>query len=530
MSLTEVPPQQLKAILARAETLKQQRLDEDRRRDSFEFFSRYLQIRPKTGALAPLTLNAAQLKICRALEEQRAQTGRNRAIILKGRQIGCSTLIAAMNFHRMIHEPGLRTAIIAHERHASANLSEIIRRFYEHLPEDMKPPIATANAQSLLFDKLDSGFLIYVAGLEGAGRSATAQCLHASEVAQWPDLDAQMASVMQTVPDGAGTSIILESTAFGHNAFFELWQRSTAGETDFLPIFISWAMMPEYRRPVDADFKMTGEEARLADLHNLDAEQIAWRRAKIRELRGEEYFRQEYPLEPSEAFVSTGHDSFIKAELVLRARREKIEPYGALVVGIDPASLGPDGTGVAYRQGHRVLKTERYRGLTTMEIAGLVARIIREDKPSVVNIDVGGLGLGVYDRLLEQGHDRSQVHAVNFGSKPNEPPRLDEMGRPQGGGPANRRSELWMNMKTALEGRLQIPDDDALQADLVGPTYKYQSDGRLLLESKQDMRRRGVPSPDLGDAMALCFSDPIGTPDRSAGFWKKIEYAGGAYV
>jgi len=87
-----------------------------------------------------------------------------------------------------------------------------------------------------------------------------------------------------------------------------------------------------------------------------------------------------------------------------------------------------------------------------------------------------------------------------------------------------------MNMKTALEGRLQIPDDDALQADLVGPTYKYQSDGRLLLESKQDMRRRGVPSPDLGDAMALCFSDPIGTPDRSAGFWKKIEYAGGAYV
>jgi len=172
MSLTEVPPQQLKAILARAETLKQQRLDEDRRRDSFEFFSRYLQIRPKTGALAPLTLNAAQLKICRALEEQRAQTGRNRAIILKGRQIGCSTLIAAMNFHRMIHEPGLRTAIIAHERHASANLSEIIRRFYEHLPEDMKPPIATANAQSLLFDKLDSGFLIYVAGLEGAGRSA----------------------------------------------------------------------------------------------------------------------------------------------------------------------------------------------------------------------------------------------------------------------------------------------------------------------------------------------------------------------
>src|SRR5262249_5245267 len=194
-------------------------------------------------------------------------------------------------------------------------------------------------------------------------------------------------------------------------------------------------------------------------------------RAKIRELRGEEYFRQEYPLEPSEAFVATGRDSFIKAELVLRARKEKIEPYGRLEVGIDPASMGPDSTGVAYRQGHRVLKTERYRGLTTMEIAGLIRRIMREDKPARLSIDVGGLGLGVYDRLLEEGYDRSLINAVNFGSKPVEPPRLDEVGRPQGGGPANRRSELWMNLRTALEGRLQIPDNDALQADLVGPTF-----------------------------------------------------------
>jgi hypothetical protein len=484
----------------------------------------------KAGSLVPFILNSAQRKVLCAIEAQRAKTGRVRAIILKGRQVGCTTLIAAMNFHRMIYQPGLRTAIIAHERLASSNIREMIQRFYDNLPSERKPLIAVSNAHQLTFDKLDSGFQIYVAGLEGSGRSATSQCLHGSEVAQWDNLEEQFASVMQTVPDLPNTSVVLESTAYGHNSFYQLWQRSTAGDTDFLPIFISWAMMPEYRRPVDADFKMTGEEAKLAELHNLDAEQICWRRAKIRELKDEVFFRQEYPLSPSEAFVSTGHDSFIRAELVLRARKEQIEPYGALVVGIDPASLGPDATGVAYRQGHRILKVERYRGLTTMEITGLITRIIREDKPSVVNIDVGGLGLGVYDRLLEQGYDRSQINAVNFGSKPNEPPRLDEMGRPQGGGPANRRSELWMNLKAALEGRLQIPDDDSLQADLVGPGYKYQSDGRLLLESKQDMRRRGIPSPDLGDAMALTFCDPIGTPDRQSGFWKKIEYAGGAYV
>ena len=75
-------------------------------------------------------------------------------------------------------------------------------------------------------------------------------------------------------------------------------------------------------------------------------------------------------------------------------------------------------------------------------------------------------------------------------------------------------------MKKVLEaGRFQLPDDDSLQADLVSTGYKYQSDGKLLLESKQDMRRRGVPSPDLADAVALCFSEPDGSPfPRSKNF------------
>jgi len=59
---------------------------------------------------------------------------------------------------------------------------------------------------------------------------------------------------------------------------------------------------------------------------------------------------------------------------------------------------------------------------------------------------------------------------------------------------------------------LSLPDSDSLQADLVGPGYKYDSSGRLVLESKDDMRRRGVPSPDEGDAVALCFSEPEGSP------------------
>ena len=164
------------------------------------------------------------------------------------------------------------------------------------------------------------------------------------------------------------------------------------------------------------------------------------------------------------------------------------------------------------------------RQMDTMEVAGWVQKIIREDKPVKVNIDVGGLGVGIYDRLREQGVNRSILNAVNFGGKPNEPPPLDELGNPAGG-PANRRAELWQNMKNALEeGRFELPDSDSLQADLVSPAYKYDSAGRLLLESKQDMRKRGVPSPDEADAVALCFSEPGGVGYvRNANFSRDLK-------
>lgn len=123
-------------------------------------------------------------------------------------------------------------------------------------------------------------------------------------------------------------------------------------------------------------------------------------------------------------------------------------------------------------------------------------------------IDVGGLGIGVYDRLVELGHSRTVV-AVIFGGQPIQPVPRD--GGRESGGAANRRSEIWMNLKAALvEGRTQLPDSDSLQADLTSVGYEYTSSGQLLLESKQEMRRRGVPSPDEGNAVALCFAEPSG--------------------
>jgi len=289
-----------------------------------------------------------------------------------------------------------------------------------------------------------------------------------------------------------------------------MWRKAEAGESDFQTVFLPWNLDPGYTRPIDDTFKMDSEEGKLAELHNLSPQQIAWRRAKIAQLGSADYFAQEYPLIASEAFISSSFDSFIPAALVIKARREKVDAFGPLIIGVDPAGMGADRSSIVWRKGRQILKIESRKGLDTMEVTGWVQKIIREEKPARVNIDVGGLGVGVYDRLYETSSNRRIINAVNFGGKPVEPPPLDESGNPAGG-PANRRSEMWGNLKKTLEaGRFQLPDRDSLQADLVSVGYRYNSSGQLLLESKQDLRKRGLPSPDEGDAVALCFAEPSG--------------------
>jgi hypothetical protein len=502
-----------------------ERLDRDERLSDLPSFARdCLKIRPKAGGIVPFVFNAAQMELHRRLEEQKRRTGRVRAVVLKARQTGISTYTAARFYHQTIRKPGTRTLIVGHEKRASTNLFQLVKRFHDLMPEDLKPSTGTSNSEELIFDKLDAGYLVTVATGEGTGRSATVQHLHASEVAFWPDLADQIAGLGQTIADLDNTEILIETTAHGFNEFYNFWRRAESGASEYEAIFLPWFTDPGYRTRLPEGFEMTSEEKALAETLKLDAEQICWRRNKVGQLG--ELWAQEYPSSSSEAFVSDSFDSFIPASLVLQARKQTdIEPYGPLVIGVDPAGKGADSTAIAWRQGHCITKIERRRGLDTMQVAGLVAEIIRKDGPAQVNIDVGGLGVGVYDRLVEQGHG-SVVTAINFGGKPVQPPPFDELGKPAGG-PANRRAEMYSFLKEALqEGRFSIPDSDSLHADLVSVGYKYRSDGCLLLESKDDMKRRGMPSPDEADACVLCFANPIGSPatTRVPGFNRKIEY------
>lgn len=465
---------------------------------NFELYAeKALKVRSKSGRIAPLRLNRAQRYLHERLEEQRARTGKVRALVLKGRQQGCSTYTEGRFFWRTVWDRGIRTFILTHEEAASANLFEMAQRFFEHLPEELKPSVNAQNAKELLFKALDSGYKVGTAGNKAAGRSSTIQLFHGSEVAYWPNAEEHAAGILQTIADAPGTEIILESTANGiGNYFHRQWQIAERGESQFITVFIPWFWQEEYTASTDG-FAPTSEELDYQNTYGLTLAQLAWRRGKVAEL-GESKFRQEYPANAVEAFQTSGDDPLIKPEHILKARQDKAaQEHGPLIVGVDPARFGDDRTSIVQRRGRVAFGLVSYRKKDTMEVAGIVARLIKSDNPARVFVDVGGLGAGVVDRLKELGYE--QVEGVNAGEKALEDDKY-----------TNRRAEMWGTMRDWLkETPCRIPDSDSLHGDLIGPSYKFDSNSRLVIEKKEDMKKRGLASPDEADALALTFAAPV---------------------
>jgi hypothetical protein len=300
-----------------------------------------LKIRTKAGTIEPLLFNRMQRYLHQKIEDHAKRNGRVRVLILKARQQGGSTYIGARFYHRATHARGQQVFILTHEQDATDNLFNMATRFHEHCPALVKPHTGVANAKELAFDVLDSGYSVGTAGSKAVGRSKTLQLFMGSEIAHWPNAASHFAGVMQAVPDLPRTEIILESTGHGPGGeFHERYQQAEAGIGDFEAIFVPWFWSDEYQRQVPPDFALTDEEQEYSRLHGLQTEQLAWRRAKIDELRDPRLFQQEYPSTAAEAFQFSGHDSFITPEEVMRARKASCEGIGPLVIGADPARFG----------------------------------------------------------------------------------------------------------------------------------------------------------------------------------------------
>lgn len=200
-------------------------------------------------------------------------------------------------------------------------------------------------------------------------------------------------------------------------------------------------------------------------------------------------------------FPRAGSMQLIGSDLVDAAveRDARTTIYDPMVMGVDVARFGEDQSVIICRRGKDARHhLERHRGLDTMQLAGRVVACIAEQKPDAVFIDETGVGGGVIDRLRQLGH---KVIGVNFGSNPDS--NVD------GELVYNKRAEMWVKMRRWLKEGGAIPNEPDLIADLTGVEYGYRDGGEIILEKKDDMRKRGLASPDLGDALALTFAHAV---------------------
>ena len=163
------------------------------------------------------------------------------------------------------------------------------------------------------------------------------------------------------------------------------------------------------------------------------------------------------------------------------------------VLAVDVARFGSDKSVILRRRGMVVEEIQALPGLDTMKLTGHIVNAIDTWKPEEVVVDEVGIGAGVVDRLREQGYN---VSGVNVGSTARDSEHF-----------ANLRAEGYWNLRQLLmEGSLSLPFDNELVGQLAGLRYTFNSTGKVLIESKEEMRRRGTPSPDKADALMLAFS------------------------
>lgn len=289
------------------------------------YIEKYLKIQDKNAKIIDLKINKPQMKLYNALKKQYDQGKPQRAIVLKARQMGFSTLTEAMIFKKTVTAFNIKSGIITHEASATDNLFNMSKRYLDNLPEELKPQIKKSNAKELVFDNEEGTGLkgiikCMTAGNTTVGRSDTFQNLHISEYAFWGGKKKDtLIGLLQAVPDTVNTMIVVESTANGYDDFKDMWDDAVAGKGDFVPVFCAWWELDEYRKEYDG-FELSDDEEKLKALYNLDNEQLAWRRWCIEtNCRGDiNLFKQEYPSCPEEAFLSSGNCVFDKEKIINR--------------------------------------------------------------------------------------------------------------------------------------------------------------------------------------------------------------------
>ena len=306
----------------------------------------HLKIRTKTIRQQGFILNQAQ--------RQYSQHCGKQNVVLKARQVGITTYVAARLFVQTTTKRGTLSLQVAHDREAAEDIFRIVHRFWANLSEGWrKGALRTSrhNSRQLVFPELDSEYCVASAE-ENAGRGRTIQNLHCSEVSRWGRKgDEALASLRAAVVPGG--EIVLESTPNGAGGlFYEEWQR--ADDTGYTKHFFPWWFEEAYVIETGTLFPPPTEEEKAM---NLSDEQIAWRRKQWASLRG--LAAQEYAEDPVSCFRASGECVFDQdavdkalhgsvAPLEVRDNQRltiwmPAQPGREYVIGVDPAGGGVEG-------------------------------------------------------------------------------------------------------------------------------------------------------------------------------------------
>jgi hypothetical protein len=197
-------------------------------------------------------------------------------------------------------------------------------------------------------------------------------------------------------------------------------------------------------------------------------------------------------------FPRAGSNQFIPSDVVAAARRYRSQGHEQLpkVGACDVARFGDDQSTIGDKQGRKLRVISKFRGLDTVQLGERCIQYIEKEKPDAFVVDGDGIGAGVFDYIKHRGYDkRTLLVEFHGGATPQDPAMY-----------FNKRAEVWGWMRDGLMAGMELPDDPEVETDLTGIEYGFSNKQQIQLEKKEDMKKRGLSSPDNGDMLAMTFS------------------------
>jgi len=377
--------------------------------DPYRFISK-LKIIDKKGALINFVPNEEQIKIIEALE-----SGED-CLVLKGRQIGSSTVIAAYYFWKIYTAKSpVKFAILSHKLASSKELFKMHKTFYENLPEMFRKPTQVYNTTELTFADSGASIIATSAGADGGLRSFTCSYLQLSEYAFAPNPEELKATALNALNEG---QFIMESTAnYFNDALHQEILKCERGEADWKYLFFPWFMHSEYSEDCD-NLEYLDGELELKNKFNLDDSQIKWRRSKIAKI-GLEKFKREFPTSAQEAYSVTGNVyipeditsniSVIPVEPIPMVYLSKPQAQDQYAIGVDVAAgVGRDYSVIIVisKTSYQTVAIYRSNRIVPTDLATKIIDLAVEYNNALVLVESNNYGNVVLNEMRHQGYTK----------------------------------------------------------------------------------------------------------------------------